>query len=340
MTGLGISIGWSYREPLDRIVGLVRHAERNDVGACWVIDSQMAMRDAFALLPHLAVATDRILIGPGVTNLVTRHETVIANSLSTLAAIAPGRVLAGLGAGDSAVFPIGLKPQNVADLRTGIRRLRILLAGEMVEGPDRPYSIGGSPSESPPIYLAASQPRMLELAGAIADGVIVMGPANAQVWATQMDHIDRGAISSGRNPSTVTRDVWVTMAVGVGALDSVRSWAAAQARWMARWKTIPESLRQFEPEMTHSAERYDFGKHLSLSADHPESVSDALAAEMAVVGSPAECADRLSALTALEPDRITFALLSGGRERRLEDTLEVWERLVGNNRPAPTRAPQ
>lgn len=340
MTGLGISIGWSYREPLDRVVGLVRNAERDDVEACWVIDSQMAMRDAFALLPHLAAATDRILIGPGVTNLVTRHETVIANSLSTLAAIAPGRILAGLGAGDSAVFPIGLKPQGVADLRTGITRLRTLLAGEVVEGPDRPYAVGGSSPEPPPIYLAASQPRMLELAGAVADGVIVMGPANPQVWATQMDHIDRGAISSGRKPSTITRDVWVTMAVGDGAVDSVRSWAAAQARWMARWKKIPESLQPFGPEMTRSAEEYDFGKHLSLSANHPETVSDALATELAVVGSPTECADRLSALADLKPDRITFALLSGGRERRLADTLEVWGQLVATNEPASTRSPQ
>jgi 5,10-methylenetetrahydromethanopterin reductase len=340
VTELGISIGWSYREPLDRVVGLVRDAEKNDVEACWVIDSQMAMRDAFALLPHLAAATDRILIGPGVTNLVTRHETVIANSISTLAAIAPGRILAGLGAGDSAVFPIGLKPQGVADLRTGITRLRSLLAGEVVDGPDRPYAVGGSSSETPPIYLAASQPRMLELAGAVADGVIVMGPANPQVWAAQMDHIDRGAISSGRNPSTVATDVWVTMAVGGDALDSVRSWVSAQARWMARWKAIPESLQPFRQEMTRSAEEYDFGQHLSLSASHPETVSDELAAALAVVGSPAECAERLSALAELKPGRITFALLSGGRERRLADTLEVWRELVSKSEPAPTRSSQ
>jgi 5,10-methylenetetrahydromethanopterin reductase len=340
VTGLGISLGWSYREPLDRVVGLVRDAEQDGVEACWVIDSQMAMRDAFALLASLATATNRILIGPGVTNLVTRHETVLANSLSTLAALAPRRILAGLGAGDSAVFPIGLQPQRIAELRTGITRLRALLAGSAVIGPVRPYSVGGSPSEAPPIYLAASQPRMLELAGAVADGVIVMGPANPQVWATQMDHISRGAIASGRNPSTIARDVWVTMAVGHDALDSVRSWASAQARWMARWKTVPEALQPFRPEMNESAEEYDFGQHLSLSASHTETVSDDLARALAVVGSPTECAERLSALAELKPDRITFALLSGGRERRLTDTLEVWKRLINNNRTVPSRSQQ
>lgn len=340
MTGLGVSLGWSHREPLDHIAGLVRDCEDNGVEACWVIDSQMAMRDAFTLLANLATSTDRILIGPGVTNLVTRHETVVANSLSTLAAIAPGRILAGLGAGDSAVFPIGLKPQGVDDLRSGIARLRGLLAGEAVEGLEGPYRLTGSSPQPPPIYLAASQPRMLELAGAIADGVIVMGPANPQVWAEQMDHIDRGATSAGRDPSTVARDVWVTMAVGDDALDSVRSWASAQARWMARWKTLPESLQPFRPEMVRSAEAYDFGKHLSLSASHPDTVSDELAAALAVVGSPAECAQRLAALADLKPDRITFALLSGGRARRLADTLEVWGQLSKTNEPTPPRSPQ
>ncbi|MGH8928139.1 MAG: LLM class flavin-dependent oxidoreductase, partial [Acidimicrobiia bacterium] len=203
MTELGISLGWSHRESLDRIVGLVRDCERNGVDACWVIDSQMAMRDAFTLLANLATSTDRIQIGPGVTNLVTRHETIVANGLSTLAVVAPGRILAGLGAGDSAVFPIGLKPQTIHDLRTGIVRLRRLLAGDSVEGPDGPYQLRVSASQSPPIYLAASQPKMLALAGAVADGVIVMGPADPQVWAAQMDHIDGGARSAGRDPITV-----------------------------------------------------------------------------------------------------------------------------------------
>jgi 5,10-methylenetetrahydromethanopterin reductase len=330
VTGIGVSLGWSHREPLDSIVGLVRECEDSGVEACWVIDSQVAMRDAFTLLANLATATDRILIGPGVTNLVTRHETVVANTLSTLAVAAPGRILAGLGAGDSAVFPIGLQPQSLAELRKGIGRLRKLLAGETVEGSGVSYALAGTSSPPPPIYLAASQPRMLELAGAAADGVIVMGPADPDVWAAQMNHVTRGAISVGRDPSSVTKDFWVTMAVGADSLNSVRSWASAQARWMARWQTVPASLQRFRPEMVRSAEAYDFSRHLSLSASHPGAVSDELAAALAVVGSVAECVERLGPLAELKPDRITMALLSGGRSHRLAETLEVWRQLTRN----------
>jgi 5,10-methylenetetrahydromethanopterin reductase len=327
MTGLGISLGWSAREPVDHILGLVERAEEQGVEVGWVIDSQLAMRDAYALLAILARSTRRIMLGPGVTNLLTRHETVVANSLSTLNALAPGRILAGLGAGDSAVFPIGLQPQPVAALERALWRLVALLEGRPVEGPAGDYALAASGLPRPPVYLAASQPRMLELAGAVADGVIVMGPADPGVWESQMGRIDQGARSAGRDPAKVVRDVWVTMAVGDGAIDSVRSWASAQARWLARWQTLPESLREFEAEMRESAATYDFAQHLSRTAAHPRAVSDGLASSLAVVGSPGQCAQRLQPLLALQPDRVTFPLLSGGRSRRLEQIGEVWDRV-------------
>jgi 5,10-methylenetetrahydromethanopterin reductase len=324
VTELGISLGWSFREPIEKVIELVRRAEAEGVNTCWVIDSQMAMRDAFALLAVLAQNTTKIAIGPGVTNLVTRHETVVANSLATLAALAPGRTLAGVGAGDSAVFPIGLKPQTVLELKATLARLAALLNGREVDGPNTPYSIAAATTPRPPIFLAGSQPRMLELAGAEADGVIVMGPADPEVWQSQLNHINAGAREAGRDPAEVARDFWVTMAVGDDAIDSVRSWASAQARWLARWRQVPPSLNRFSAEMRASAEAYDFAKHLSVSADHARAVSDELAGALAVTGTVGECIRRLEELIASRPDRITITLLSGGRQRRLDDLLEVW----------------
>ena len=125
MTELGISLGWSHREPADRIISLVQDAESGGADVCWVIDSQLAMRDAFVLLGLLARGTSKMRLGPGVTHLITRHLTVVANFLVTLRSLAPGRVLAGVGAGDSAVYPLGLKPHSVDRLREGITAARI-----------------------------------------------------------------------------------------------------------------------------------------------------------------------------------------------------------------------
>lgn len=266
-------------------------------------------------------------LGPGVTNLITRHLTVVANFLVTLRSLAPGRVLAGVGAGDSAVYPLGLKPHSVDRLREGITNLRALLAGETIEGPTgevRLSAVGGPPE---PIFLGASQPRMLQLAGAVADGVIIMGPADPEVLRAQMQHVDRGAAEAGRSPGEVFRDTWVTMAVDgeEPGVDAVRSWASAQARWLTKWQQLPPGLRRFEAEMQQAAEAYDFERHLSVSAQHAAVVSDELAAALAVAGDVEECAARIREIVDIGADRVSISLLSGGRERRLRDLLAVWE---------------
>ena len=137
----------------------------------------------------------------------------------------------------------------------------------------------------PPIFLAASQPRMLALAGAIADGVIVMGPSHPDVYRAQREIVRDAAEAAGRDPDKVFIDLWVTMAVGVDAVDAVRSWASAQARWLQRWETLPPAFLPFEDEIRRSAEAYDFSDHLSVSASHAVTVSDAFALELAVAGS-------------------------------------------------------
>jgi 5,10-methylenetetrahydromethanopterin reductase len=326
MTELGISLGWSHREPADRIISLVQEAESAGVEACWVIDSQLAMRDAFVLLGLLARDTTKIRLGPGVTNLITRHPTVVANSLVTLRSMAPGRVLAGVGAGDSAVYPLGLKPQSVDRLREGIENLHALLAGEAIEGPTDEVRLSGVDGPPEPIFLAASQPRMLQLAGAVADGVIIMGPADPEVQRVQLDHVDRGAEEAARSPTAVFRDVWVTMAVDgeEPGVDAVRSWASAQARWLTNWQELPPGLLRFEAEMRQAAETYDFERHLSVTAQHAAVVPDELAAALAVAGSAEECAARIREIVDVGADRVTVSLLSGGRERRLQDLLAVW----------------
>jgi 5,10-methylenetetrahydromethanopterin reductase len=338
MTEVGISLGWSHREPVDRMIRLVQEAEAAGVAACWVIDSQLAMRDAFSLLTLLARETSSIRLGPGVTNLITRHPTVVANALVTLRSLAAGRILGGIGAGDSAVYPIGLNPQSVDRLREGIEGLRALLSGDAIDGPSGTVRIAGAEGPAEPIFLAASQPRMLRLAGAVADGVIIMGPAHPEVQRAQMQQVDRGAAAAGRAAEDVFRDFWVTMAVDgeERGVDAVRSWASAQARWLSKWEHLPSSLRPYERELRQAADTYDFEQHLSLSADHAAAVSDDLAVSLAVVGNVEECGLRIREIVDLGADRVTVSLLSGGRERRLQDLLAVWG---GGEMIAPAGSP-
>ena len=323
---LGVSLGLSPREDVDHLVAVLRSAEKLGVSVAWVIDSQLAMKDAYLTLAVLARETSVLRVGPGVTNVVTRHETVVANAMATLASMAPGRVVVGLGAGDSAVFPIGGAPMTVDGCREGVERLRALLGGGSVPGPAGDVRLSFSPAPAPPLYLAASQPRMLRLAGEVADGVIVMGPSDPETVRVQLDHVKSGMQDAGRTDGSVVRDLWVTMAVGErdSATADVRSWASAQARWLTTWKEVPPGLQRYRDEMDRASRRYEFGSHLARGATHAVDVSDEFARALAVAGTVEDCVRRVGELAAIGPDRITVTLLSGGRERRLRETVEVF----------------
>lgn len=322
---LGLSLGVSPRETFERFLWIGKRAEEIGVDMMWVVDSQMAMKDAYIAMGLLGRETKKLKFGPGVTNLVTRHPTVVANAMNTLAFLAPNRVQIGIGVGDSAVFPIGKKPMSIADCEQGVKELRSLLSGEKLDYGAGEVALSFTADPVPPIFVAASQPRTLELAGLVADGVIIMGPSDPETVQMQMESVDTGARRAGRDPKSIFRDLWVTIAVGgQNAINDVKSWASAQARWMTRWKKMPPSLEKYRTEMVEAAASYDFQTHLSLSADHAHGISDEFAQVLAVAGDEQECVRRIQSLCATNVNRITLTLLSGGRERRLDEIAAVW----------------
>ena len=158
----GISRGVSPREPLTRVGELAREVEDHGFDALWFIDHQLGMKDVYAAMNLAALATDRIEIGAGVTNLETRHPTVTANATTALDEISGGRALLGLGAGWVAVHSIGRTPTRLAEIRHGIEACRMLLGGEEVELYGTRVRLATA-TRPIPIYLAVSQPGMLAL---------------------------------------------------------------------------------------------------------------------------------------------------------------------------------
>jgi len=223
----------------------------------------------------------------------------------------------GIGSGDAAVFPLGLKAK-VDEVRRAIQRIRTLSEGGAVNDEGREIRVATCGTRMP-IFVAASQPRMLSLAGELADGVILMGAAQPELTKWQLQHVAAGAAASGRTLDDVFIDLWFATSISDDrkkALDDVRPWAASQARWFAKWLELPPSLHPFSEDFRHAAEGYDFARHLSR-AGAPEPVSDAFADWIAVSGSAEDCAAKIRPLLELKVDRLTFALLPGGREARL-----------------------
>lgn len=315
----GLSLGVSAREPVAHAIEVLRQADEGGIDCAWVIDSQLIMKDVYVVLALAAGATGRLRLGTGVTNPVTRHLTVTANLAATLREVSGGRFVLGLGAGDSAVFPLGRKPAGLQACREAVGILRALLEGREAEVEGRVLRLAAANGEVP-IFLAASQPGMLRLAGEVADGVIVLGIAEPEFTRYQIGLVREGAARAARPPGEPFVDVWATVSVTddpAAALDDVRSWASTQARWIASWKTLPPALRPFADEIAAAAAAYDFGEHLSLRARHQRTVSDAFTGTVAVAGPRDVCVARLRTLAAAGADRITVTLLSGGRKQRL-----------------------
>jgi 5,10-methylenetetrahydromethanopterin reductase len=315
----GFMMGVSPREPIRRAAALAREAEEVGFAAMWLADSQLYLKNSYVALTIAALETERIHLGPGVTNPITRHVTVTANAAAALAEVSGGRFELGIGSGDAAVFPLGLKPARLAELRRNVERLHAFAAGDEAEIDDRTLSVAPGGTRYP-VFISASQPRMLQLAGAVADGVIVMGAADAALTRWQLDHVAAGAREAGRDPGELFVDLWFAISLSEDrdqAVRDVRPWATSQARWFHQWKELPAPLQPYRAELKAAHDAYDFGRHLSRHESGTPAVSDEFVDWIGVAGDLGRCVEKIRPLVELGIDRITFALLPGGRSERL-----------------------
>jgi 5,10-methylenetetrahydromethanopterin reductase len=311
-------MGVSHREPIRRAVEVVKEADGRGIDCLWLIDSQLIMKDVHVVLALCAAETTRVKLATGVTNPLTRHLTVTANAACALQEVSDGRFILGLGAGDSAVFPLGLRPASIKRCEANLHSLRTLFNGEEVRRGEETLRL--KTARPVPLFLSAGQPRMLRLAGRAADGAIILGVAVPEVAERQIELVRQGAAEAGRDPSEVFIDLWLTMSVDEkkgSALAATKSWASTKARWLATWQDLPPVLEPYREDIARAAAGYDFAEHLSVGAGHKQTVSDDFAATVAIAGTPAEAASRLRPFMELGIDRITLTLLSGGRMENL-----------------------
>ncbi len=242
---------------------LVRHAESLGYDEAWSYERDYF--DAFTPLASAAGTTERIRLGTAIAPALTRPPALIAMSAASLSHLAPGRFVLGIGSSTKAVVSgwMGLQwSRPLTRTRDVLLSLRRLLDGERV-GAFRLYR---PPDHRVPIYLAALGPRMLELAGELADGVVLFmaGP-------TVLPELRRLA---GRPIDTVARVVIVTGSSRAASQDFAR-------RFIALYASLP-SYSGF-------LSRQGFGEEVAAIAGHWRSgdrrgaagqVSDAMVREL------------------------------------------------------------
>ena len=114
--------------PVAEVADLAVLAERLGYRRCWVYDEGLVTRDVYVTLTAIALATEKILLGPGITNPYVRHPGVTAAAVATIDELSGGRAFVGLGAGGVLTLdPLGIdRRRPVATVSHMVSALRDL----------------------------------------------------------------------------------------------------------------------------------------------------------------------------------------------------------------------
>ncbi len=270
-----------------------------------LVDSQSIYRELYVTCTAGLQATGRIQIGPRVTNALTRHPSVTASALVSMAELSGGRVFAGIGTGDSALINIGLKPIKLAALGEFLSCIRALMRGETVQHQGREMKLTWAKADVP-IYVSAHGPKTLEFSGGHADGVIYGDGVGKEVVRDALASVAAGAAMAGRRTEDV--DIWWGLCGNVGAsreqaLAEIRMLLAAKANHLARFpgenKHVPPEFRDVLDRIHQS---YSYLEHQKPGATtnarlvKESGLEDYLAGRYAIAGAPEECVARLREL--------------------------------------------
>lgn len=309
-------------QDFEECIASVKKAEEVGYSHAWFIDSQILWQDCFVYMTHSLAATERIVVGTAVTNPFTRHVTATASVFATLAELHPGRLELGIGRGDSAVRTMGLNPVKTSFLRESIPVLRDLMAGRHVSLNGADVHLRWLHADAGvPIMMAATGPKNLRLAGALADRVMLYVGVNPVAIRWAIEHVRAGAQEAGRDPDAVKLSVLTAMWVSD---DQEEAWA--QCRWAPAacanhiQDTMSKNPEHGMPEemtrLPQARDEYDYyAGHLDSKADHTAYLSGDLVDDFALAGPADKVVEKVKGLWELGIDEISCAYLNGQFEQ-------------------------
>ncbi len=278
----------------------------------WMPDTPLLAgrwRDIYVHLTCAALQTSRLRLGPGVTNPLTRHPVATASAILSLDEASQGRAELVVGTGYSSAYIIGRKAATRASMRQATELWRSIFQGHTTE-------LGGleidllPPRPQLPIYLAATGPKMLQLAGEIADGVLIQVGAAPGTVAWALEQVEIGMQRAGRKRHDVERLLVITARVDANkprVIDHMRPSAAGMYRHQhaktlleTAGLSVPDTLPEYPrpyPDLSHAV---DWEEAKRVTTFVPDEAVEALLA----VGSAEEVIDRTRALAALDIDAI------------------------------------
>jgi len=308
--------------PAWRVVDLAQKAETLGFNYGWTFDSHVLWQEPYVIYSQMLSATNRMIVGPMVTNPGTRNWTVTASLFATLNDMFGNRTVCGIGRGDSAMRVLGHTPAKLTTLSESMTVMKGLAEGKEVtyNGTQQqfPWSHGGKLD----MFMAAYGPRALKLCGEQADGFILQ-LADLALAEWTIGAVRQAASDAGRNPDDLYICVAAPAYVGTDLAhqrDQVRWFGGMVGNHVAdlveRYGTdsnIPKALTDYIKER----EGYDYSGHGKAGHDHTDFVPDEIIDRFCILGDEDAHIERLRALQDLGVDQFAIYLMHDQKDETL-----------------------
>ena len=308
--------------PASTVVELARKAEDAGFSYVWTFDSHLLWQEPFVIYSQILATTQRVIVGPMVTNPGTRDWTVIASQFATLNEMFGNRTICGIGRGDSALRTLGAQPGTVDEMKQCVEVVRALARGETVTYRGRELKFAWVDNGALDVWVAAYGPRALKATGEVGDGYILQ-LADPDIAAWMIAAVRRSAEQAGRDPMAIKfcvaapayvgddlahqRDQtrWFGGMVGNHVADIVARYGASGA--------VPRALTDY----IEGRKGYDYAEHGRAGNTHTDFVPDEVVDRFCILGPVENHLARLAELKELGVDQFALYLQHDAKEETL-----------------------
>src|ERR671914_2959121 len=309
--------------PAWRVVELTKKAEALGFRHAWTFDSHILWQEPYVIHSQMLAATERIVVGPFVTNPATRDPSVTASTFATLNDMFGNRTICGIGRGDSVVRVLGRKPTTLRQLEEAMNVIKELAEGREVDYSGVKVRIPWVGEGKLDVWMAGYGPKALGLIGRKADGFILQ-LADPVILRWTVDHVRAAAEEAGRDPESLAICVAAPAYLGddLGHARDQCRWfggmvgnhVADLVRRYGEGGDIPTALTDY----IRAREGYDYAHHGRAGNPTTDFVPDEIVDRFCVLGSAADHVAKLRELEALGVDQFNVYLMHDAMEATLD----------------------
>jgi probable F420-dependent oxidoreductase len=308
--------------PAARVIELCVEAERQGFTHAWTFDSHILWQEPYVIYSQILAQTQRLIVGPFVTNPASRDPTVTASTFATLNDMYGNRTICGIGRGDSVVRVLGRPPTKLAEVEAAIHTIKDLAEGRAISTPAGDVSIPWVRDGRLDVWMAGYGPKALDVVGRAADGFILQ-LADPTIARWTIERVRAAAEAAGRDPAAIAICVAAPAYVGDDLAHQ-----REQCRWFGgmvgnhvadlvrRYGTdgdIPKALTDY----IAAREGYDYAHHGRAGNPDTTFVPDEIVDRFCVLGDVAAHRDKLAELQSLGVDQFNIYLMHDAQEETL-----------------------